>query len=133
MSEDVTEADLDRVDKSLLFILGNFRKLIRMGLIEAGANAPLISDRGMALYEEIKASGFDPTPEEIRYGVEMFRADPPDVRLLNESAPDLLAVCEKAFEWLRYDSLTETIPDTVYFERREILLAAIQKAKGATS
>jgi hypothetical protein len=49
--------------KVILFTVGTGDKLRRMGLIEGGAQ---LTEQGQLEFEKLKATGFEPTKEEIR-------------------------------------------------------------------
>ncbi len=71
-----TYDDLGAESKALLYVLGCLRDLHEKGLVEfRGGGCHDITDEGMAVFHELKASNYHPTPEEINYAVAMFRAD----------------------------------------------------------
>jgi hypothetical protein len=58
----MTTDDMSRVDKTIIWCAKVIDDLKAGGLVEG---APALSPKGLALYDQIKAEGFEPTPEEF--------------------------------------------------------------------
>lgn len=58
---------LTREDKCIIFVLGTLGDLKDKGLVEGGALAN--SPAGTALYDQLKADGFEPTNDEVEWAL----------------------------------------------------------------
>ncbi len=76
-TDEFDKDDLDRVEMTIVYILGQLDGLVAKGIVLRDDDADRLSDLGKEVYLYLRESGFKPSEAELSAATEVFRSSRP--------------------------------------------------------
>ncbi len=76
-TEEFDKDDLDRIEMTIVYILGRLDGLVAKGIVLRDSGADRLSDLGKEVYANLRERGFKPTEAELSAATEVFRSAEP--------------------------------------------------------